>query len=263
MKANRTLLYGKNLQVCFSESKLRGLLVGLLIIFVVLSTSAQQRVQQPVQQSGPLTQNQMPKKERDWKPSMLRFNYDLIPVGAGIFGADRRGQGFQAAIDFDQYFFAVEFGTQKSERGDTYSYENKGNYFSFGPEVNLMSNDKKGNSLTFGLRYGHANFSDKLSFSMDNTFFGTFDVQDANPNLKANWMELTLGLNANVWKGMYLGYTIRYKVLRQVKGIGDMAPYDVPGFGLYENNTGIQFNFYVGWAIKFREKYPQAQIDDL
>lgn len=253
-----------------NNSRLLSILFCVMFWAMNFSVCAQQD-QQPPQQGeegeqqqggGPLTQDKIPKEPRDFRPSMLRLYYDVIPAGAGIFGADRWGQEVQASMDFDQFFFDVEFGTQKSERGDTYSYENKGNYFRFGPEVNFLKKDTKGNSFTFGLRYGHANFSDKLSFALDSTFFGDFDVKDANPNLKANWLELTMGLNAKVWKGLYLGYTVRYKVLRQVNGMGDMAPYDVPGFGLYEDNTGVQFNFYVGWAFIFREKYPETLLEE-
>lgn len=209
------------------------------------------------------TNNQLPKEPRDFRPSMLKLSVDAVPVGISLFGANRNGSGYQALIDFDQFFFAAEYGTQKTSRGERYRYKNEGSYFSFGPEVNFLKNNAKGNSLTFGLRYGQAQFSDQLSYFKTGGFFGDLQVEDANPDLKARWMELTVGLNANVWSNLYLGYTIRYKVLRQVDNIGTMAPYDVPGFGLYEDNTGVQFNFYVGWAIPLREKYPdEAALED-
>jgi|GEM_PF-1329644 len=196
-----------------------------------------------------------PPRERDWKPSIILLNYDFVPLGLTMFSGVKKGQAFQTKIDFDQYFLVAEYGYQKIQRGETYSYTNQGNYFSFGPEVNFLKNETNGDALTFGLRYGHANFSDALNF-MDSTIFGNYPVKDGNPNLKANWMEVTLSLSTIVFKHVHIGYTVRYKVLRQVKGIGDMAPYDVPGFGLYENNTGVQFNFYIGWVIRLREKLP-------
>lgn len=197
-----------------------------------------------------------PPRERDWKPSILKLSYDAIPLGLTVFSEARSGQGFQATIDFDQYFLAMEYGHQQSERGQGYGFEykNSGQYFSIGPEVNFLKNTISGTAFTFGLRYGQAQFSDELKFSVDSTFFGSYDVFDSNPDLKASWMELTLGLTTDVWKDMFIGYTVRYKVFRNVKNIGDMAPYDVPGFGLYEDNTGVQFNFYIGWGIRFREK---------
>lgn len=197
---------------------------------------------------------------RDWKPSMLKINYDMVPAFSSVFGAERTGQAFQASIDFDQFFFTAEYGQESTRRGETFDYQSDGTYFSFGPEVNFLRLNTEGHGIIFGLRYGHAEFSDQLSFTRDSTYFGGPDPQlitNGNPNLKANWMEMTLGLSAKVWKNLYMGYTVRYKVLRQVKGIGEMAPYDVTGFGLYEDNTGVRFNYYIGWAIQFREKYEE------
>ncbi len=187
---------------------------------------------------------------------MLRISYDAIAGGVSVFDDYKRRTGFQAAMDFDQYFLAVEYGTESSERGDGfgYQYEAQGNYFSVGPEVNLLKNVTDGSILTFGLRYGQANFSDQLTFSVDSTFFGDYDVSAANPDLIARWMEMTMHLSTEVWKNLTVGYTVRYKVARKVKNIGVMAPYDVPGFGLYEDNTGVRLNFYIGWVFRWREK---------
>lgn len=203
-----------------------------------------------------------PERERDFRPSMLKLSYDMVPLGQTLFAPEKDGQSFQAMMDFDTYFLAVEYGTEQTERGEDFRYTNEGTYFSIGPEVNFLKNARNGNALTFGLRYGQASFSDQLSFSVNNSFFGSYDVVDGNPNLKARWMELTMGLQANVWKQLYLGYTVRYKVLRTVENIGTMAPYDVPGFGLYEDNNGVRFNFYLGWAIPLREKYPEEELDE-
>ncbi|MEQ8583937.1 MAG: DUF6048 family protein [Marinoscillum sp.] len=234
------------------------------ILFSTTIVFAQRPAGQRPQPSGNTqkTNSQLPKEPRDFRPSMLKLSVDAVPVGISLFGADRSGSGYQALIDFDQFFFAAEYGTQKTSRGELYSYKNEGSYFSFGPEVNFLKNNAKGNSLTFGLRYGQAQFSDELSYLKTGGFFGDLQVEDANPDLKARWLELTVGLNANVWSNLYLGYTIRYKVLRQVDNIGTMAPYDVPGFGLYEDNTGVQFNFYVGWAIPLREKFPEPALEN-
>ncbi len=196
------------------------------------------------------------KPPRDFRPSILKLSYDVIPFGVSLASDKLTRQGFQAAIDFDQFFFAIEYGTEKSVRGDGFNYINEGYHFSFGPEINMLKNSTNGNALNFGFRYGQANFNDALSFTQtDDGFFQAREVNVSNPDLVARWLELTLGIQANVWKNLYLGYTVRYKVFRNVTGIEEFAPYDVPGFGLYEDNNGVRFNFYVGWAIPLREKY--------
>lgn len=203
------------------------------------------------------------KRPRDFKPSILKLSYDVIPLGVTMVSDKKTRQGFQATMDFDQFFFAVEYGTESTVRGETFEYTNDGYHFSFGPEINMLKNSTNGNALTFGFRYGQANFNETLSYiQSDSSFFGQTMINARNPELVARWLELTLGIQANVWKNLYLGYTVRYKVFRSVKGIEEFAPYDVPGFGLYEDNNGVRFNFYVGWAIPLREKYPEETLTD-
>lgn len=197
-----------------------------------------------------------PPREHDWKPSMFRLQYDVIPLGVSIFDDGKKRYSFQAMTDFDIYFFTVEYGHEETTRGATYTYTNRGNYFSFGPEVNFLKYAQNGTAFNFGLKYGQANFSDELRFFADSTFYGDYEVIKGHDKLIARWLELTLSLSTTITKGLNMGYTVRYKVLRSIKNIGDIAPYDVPGFGLYEDNTGVRFNFYIGWTFRWREKEP-------
>ncbi|RED98872.1 DUF6048 family protein [Marinoscillum furvescens] len=238
---------------------------AVLLLTVLAEATAQgglgQRMQSQMSGGGgkPLPREPLfEKRERDWKPSMLKLSADFIPLGQTAFADVMSGWGVQAAMDFDIYFLSVAYGHQASTRGEdqNYTYQNSGNYFMIGPETNLLKNDRNGNSLTFGLKYGRSWFSDEISFRRDSTFFGSYEVNETNPGLTASWMEMNMALNVNVWKGLYMGYTVRYKFFRNVKGWETFAPYDVPGFGLYEDNTGVQFNYYIGWAFRWREKFP-------
>ncbi len=229
-------------------------IVALLFIFMLMANSV---FGQQSPSSPEVTEKQLSMKPpRDFRPTKLKLSVDAVPLFITAFSKVRDGYGFQATVDFDQYYLAFEMGGQRTERGESYQYNNEGNYWSVGPEINLLKNARNGNALTFGLRYGQAKFNDRLTFSEPGTFFGTIDTDATNPDLTARWMELTTSLSVHVTKGLYMGYTVRYKVLRSVKGIGVMAPYDVPGFGLYEDNTGVQFNYYIGWAIPLRNQYP-------
>lgn len=206
----------------------------------------------------PLPGTELP-EAKDFRPTNLKISYDLIPLGEQLF-SDRGGNHLQASIDFYNYFLVAEYGTERARRGtDTYSYANDGWYWRIGPEVNFLKNDKKGNSLTFGLRYARSSFSDEIIYQITDSPFGNVAVTDGNLNGRAAWGEMTAGLNVNVWKGLYMGYTIRYKIFRSVKGIGDFTPYDVPGFGQYRNENAAGFSYFIGWIIPLREKFPEVE----
>ena len=94
---------------------------AISILFSVTITVAQRPAVRPPQSSGKTqqTNKQIPKEPRDFRPSMLKLSVDAVPVGISLFGADRSGSGFQALMDFDQFFLAAEYGTQKTRRGES------------------------------------------------------------------------------------------------------------------------------------------------
>lgn len=198
---------------------------------------------------------------KDFRPTELKLSYDLIPPGETVFGALKKGHHFQASIDFYNYFLVAEYGLSSIARGSdtTFRYSNDGWYWRIGPEVNFLKNDTKGNSLTFGLRFARSYFSDEITFEATDSPFSSITVREGNNNAVATWGELTTGLNVNVWKGLYMGYTIRYKIFRDVDGIGDFSPYDIPGWGQYRNKSAAGFSYFIGWIIPLREKFPEVE----
>lgn len=205
----------------------------------------------------------LPPKEKvpiDWRPKYLKFSYDIV---APIRGAatSQQSQELQAMLSVDKFFFAVEGGTGSSTRSKarlsedipwSYLYKSSGSFFRFGPEVNLIKNNKDGGALNFGLRYAQSTFSDELSY-YDDLGFGQQIYTDANSKIVSRWVELTSSLDVTVWKNLHVGFTVRYKIQRGDQGIGTLKPFDIPGFGLYRNFNAVGFNYYFGWAIPLRE----------
>lgn len=196
------------------------------------------------------------KVKKDFRPSMIKLSYDVVPLAASILYRGRAWQEGQVGVDFANYFLLAEFGAQQTERGGSaFTYENSGTYFRIGPEVNLLKNETNGNSLTFGIRYARARFSDRLHYTTpDTVVFGGLEIEAENDLVRSRWWELTLGLNVKVLKQFYLGYVIRYKVLNKNFGVGTLTPYDLPGFGLYEHINAVGFDYYISWVIPFRKK---------
>lgn len=190
---------------------------------------------------------------KDWSIKYLKFSYDAIPLGRMVVKPDQKGQEIQAAISFYKYFFVAEAGFQDITRGRSdFDYHSSGTFFRLGPEVNMLKINDNGGAMTFGLRYAQSNFSDELSFVRE-VGFGENNYKYENPDARLIWMELTTGLNLNVTKNMHMGYTIRYKVFRNIDRINELRPYDVPGFGKYQNRSTMGFSYYIGWAIPFKK----------
>lgn len=186
----------------------------------------------------------------------IKLSYDLIPLGEIVFKEHlRSSQQGQALLMYGKYFFAVEAGQRSIRRDHSFDYTNTGRYFSLGPEINLL-NKEKFNSFTFGLRFAHSTFSDELRFQLAPPF-DDLTRQITNPRVRASWLELTSGLNVNVTRSLYMGYTVRLKFARSERGVGELIPYDVPGFGLYEHITGVGFSYYIGWVFPLWKPAPR------
>ena len=197
------------------------------------------------------------KPKKDYKPSMIVLGYNAVPLVRTVFFNGSAAQNGQVGIDFANNLLMVDFGVQRTERsGDTYTYINEGTFYRVGIETNVLKNVTDANSLTLGLRYARSRFSDEMEITED-FGFGEMTINSANDVVKSRWWELTFGLNVKVYKQIYFGYLIRYKLYKVNKGIGELYPYDLPGFGLNENDTTVGFDYYIRWVLPFGRK-PQV-----
>ena len=193
-------------------------------------------------------------EQKDWSLQYIKLSYDVMPTGRWMLKRQQQGQEFQAAAKLYKYSAIVEYGFQNITRErSAYYYNSKGNFYRIGAEVNLLKPEEQNGELTFGMRFAQSSFQDKLNFTKD-MGFGETNFNYTNTNGSMIWAEFTAGLNMIVWKNLHMGYLIRYKVWRNIWGINTLKPFDVPGFGRYENESTLQFNYYVGWAIPFSKK---------
>lgn len=185
----------------------------------------------------------------DYRPTMIQFGYNVIPLIRSTFFSGVTTQNGQVGIDFANNLFFVDFGAQKTTRaGSNYTYVNEGTFYRIGVETNVLKNRTDANGLTLGLRYARSRFNDQMEIS-DDFGFGPVTLLNSNEVVKSSWLELTLGLTVKVYKQFYFGYLVRYKVFKNSNGIDLLMPYDIPGFGKNENNTTVGFDYYIRWIL--------------
>ncbi|WP_258102803.1 DUF6048 family protein [Marinoscillum sp. MHG1-6] len=206
---------------------------------------------------------QLPK---DWSIKYVKLSYDIMPTGRQILFPDQKGMEFQLSTQFYQYFIMVEGGFQNITRNHSdsvYDASNSGRYYSYdynssgaftriGPEANLIKPNELGGSFTFGLKYAHSWFQDKIDYNGD-IGFGQNDYILENRKAQASWLEATTGLNLPITKNLHMGYTVRLKLFKKVKGTDSLQPFDIPGYGRFEKNVALGFSYYIGWAIPFNK----------
>lgn len=218
----------------------------------ILSSSGQQpgqdREKQPPENTESGDQAALPKA--DWTPHDLKVGFNAIRSGRTVFGSDILTHEIQSALAMHQLNVILDLGIEENTYGEGYRYENKGRYFRFGADWNFVNDKESGNAISLGLRYARAGFDDRLEYSSD-LGFGTTDISLENSKLNARWLEVTFNLRGKVVDNLYMGFTMRWQFMRKVNGEGQLATFNVPGFGNTKRQNSTAFDYYFMWRLPF------------
>ncbi len=188
-------------------------------------------------------------------PTGIRIGTDLVALGVNAFGNNRQRYEFQADVDFHRIYLIGSYGINQYQiSGENFKYSNDGNYFRIGLEANFLKFDPDYNTLTFGLRYARANYSESLTTSMNSPIYGPYEESLNNEAVSARWFEMTTGLRVMVLKNLYMGYTFRIQLNRKLFDASSFRSYDIPGFGRAEFKNRWTFNYYLTYRIPWKEK---------
>lgn len=192
------------------------------------------------------------KKTFSWKPSALRLGLDASRLVGQVVAPDKRFYEANADLGFGNYFLVADFGTGSHLRKEEeFNYELEGNYFRLGADINFIPDNKDNNVLFIGVRYARSFYNEKLNSAFVSPVFGAFPVDYDRP-ATARWFEGVAGMKARVWGGLFLGYTIRYKLGLKTRNTGSFASYEVPGFGRVGDGNTFAFNYHVFYRIPFK-----------
>lgn len=207
------------------------------------------------------------KKEK--KPAEIEYPWfngvsvgvDLYGLGAGVFGSDFLSSGVVVDVDLKHRFFpTVElgYGTTDSWNNDGIHYKSSAPYFRVGLDYNALYKKKHGQMILVGVRYGYSSFSYDVNTlpltdpifgeSLDNPLVtdgiwgGTIPYDYSGQKGTMQWLEFCAGIRAHVWKPIWMGLGLRFRVKMSESKSPYGDPWYVPGFGKYGSNSiGVQY----------------------
>ncbi|MGI9543584.1 MAG: DUF6048 family protein [Cyclobacteriaceae bacterium] len=193
-----------------------------------------------------------PKEPISWRPQALRVGVDLSQIARQIiFDEFTSLYEVHADLGLHNYFLVVDYGHAESKRQkEDFDYTNNGNYLRLGLDVNFLKKDRNQTVVFFGIRYATSTFKDMLEFDRVDAF-GNHQLLFQTNGSKANWFEVNMGLKVKIWKGLYLGYTARYKFGLQLKNQNGLIPLDIPGYGKFQidDTDNFGFNYHLFWRF--------------
>jgi hypothetical protein len=192
----------------------------------------------------------------------LRIGYDLSRLA--LYWVEPERKAFELSADIEikrNFFFTSEAGTQKYNLSDSlYRYTSSGPYLRVGLDYNILKNKAENQyEMVFGgLRYGYS----RLNQSADNiiigeNYWGEGDITELETStIQAHWIEAAIGVRAELFKYVFIGWSFRWRVMLYQSKIPEMKPIYIPGYGRGEKKSLIGFNYYIYISIPLG-KFPE------
>jgi hypothetical protein len=207
-------------------------------------------------------------EEKDTKPKVvdtvkqLRFGIDISKPIMYSFSGERRS--YEAEIDYylrKDIYAVVEggFGGAKVNYTDPNHladliYTSNNVFFKTGVSKGMLlrlgTNDW--DMAFIGARYAFSPIRrSAATYTITDVFWGQTSGSIPAKNLTAHWFELVGGTKVELFKGIFVGWTIRGKFRLNQKTFKELPPAYIAGYGKGDKNSVFDFNFYVNYAIRW------------
>lgn len=199
----------------------------------------------------------------------IEVSLDLWGPGAYLFGSDNLSAEVAASANLkNRYFPILELGYGHADAwsDDGIHYKTGAPYMRIGMDYNFFYKKKFLHKLTGGLRYGVSSF--KYDVVNPGLADGIWGGGVGNPNLEdpiwggslpynhpgmkgtMHWLEACVGIRAQVWNDLYMGWSLRYKFRLSSKTGEYGDPSYVPGFGTY-GSSSIGVAYTITYVLPF------------
>ena len=202
----------------------------------------------------------------------IRFGADIFKLTRSFY--DKNYKGIEFVGDYrltKNYYLAAELGNEnKTTEDDRLNTTAKGTYIKVGFDYNSYENWLDMRNMVFiGLRYGASTFSQQLnSYKLYNTstYFPeapTVVSGEKFNGLSAQWIEVVVGMKAEVLKNIYIGFSVRMNRLLSNTKPENFDNLYIPGFNrTYNGDFGVGFNYTVSYFLPlYKTKSSPKKVD--
>ncbi|OIP83345.1 MAG: hypothetical protein AUK44_05430 [Porphyromonadaceae bacterium CG2_30_38_12] len=188
----------------------------------------------------------------------VRLDVDIVPlVSSFLYHGER--YNYEAALVADmkhKYFPTIEIGYGGANKSTLvgFHFKDAGVFTRLGVDFSLVKppKDKKPSPNLFfaGMRLAFSTFTYSYSnLVIQDNYWGQQVTKDFN-DIRASklWFELTAGMRVEVVKNIFMGWTVRRKILLNQDELGNVYPWYIPGFGL----KGEGQNWGVNYALCYK-----------
>lgn len=244
--------------------KISSYFISSLLFCLLIAIPLQAQQQDRRHYASADRRNQANKNNKKKKvPEVVYPLYNGVNVGLDLFGIGNKAMGgdflsSEVSVDVNlknRFFPVIEVGHGQTDTSNDYGthYKSSAPYMRIGMDYNILYKKKFKNYMFAGFRYGMSSFNydiEALSINdpvyggtinnpnqIDGSYGGSVPFVHKGMEGSMQWFELCGGVRAQIWKDLYMGWSIRlkYRTSSSPDKYGD--PWYVPGYGKYSGNT--------------------------
>lgn len=162
--------------------------------------------------------------------------------------------GWEASLDAEidhDFFPTLEFGMNNiNHTTDEFDYKANGTYYRLGMNYNMLNYQHRldRNIFYIGARYAFSIYNQQASNVALENEWGEYETSFPKENLNHHWIEAVMGMRGEIFKNLYLGYTIRVKIKLSGSDFNNLTPYFIPGYGK-DNSINAGMSYSIFYAI--------------
>lgn len=212
----------------------------------------------------------IPLKDSSWYiPGGLRIGVDLSRIVSAIYYPYRKEVTIVADARINSNLYAAfEGGYANTPYSDsTYTYKGNGMFVTLGVDYNFLKRQYPTEKNIFygGIRYGFSHFNYSVpTYSINSPYWGDhLSGSVPKTNVNAHWVELLVGLKAEVLKNFFMGWNIRERILINSVKTDEIAPLVIPGFGSGSKRAVFDVQYTISYVIPFyrlKEHAPKVEV---
>ncbi len=182
--------------------------------------------------------------------SGLEIGLDYAKLGSFLLDFETKYEVNVGLLYKNKIRLAAEYGYGKIKPRRAIKngqYISEGTYYRVGAD--WVGSIDLNNKVYFGLRYAKGMFEDRSTFTIESDLWDNFTGNLVRKNLEADWIEIVIGSENNIWNSLFIGWIFRFRIMNEYTSFEDFDVYTIPGYGRPINNTIPAVNLYVKYLL--------------
>ena len=185
-----------------------------------------------------------------WRPSVTA-GMEVTGLGRELLEPGSRQWEWSLSLEWREDWFATLEAGMLNTAIDrvTHNYFADGWFVRAGADYNLLKRDEKNlhDLILLIFRYGYGRLNhESTRIIITDPYWGSYETALPLETFQAHWLELGVGIKARITGPLYMGWSIRTRLMLTRTQDLQMDPYKLGGFGKLENNptVGIRYSLF-------------------